>query len=63
MAPSAPRPPFRADHVGSLLRPPELRDARLRARKGEISADQRQRYGFMGLTPVQVTQPAMTFLI
>jgi 5-methyltetrahydropteroyltriglutamate--homocysteine methyltransferase len=32
------RPPFRADHVGSLLRPPELRDARARARKGALSA-------------------------
>jgi hypothetical protein len=31
-------PPFRADHVGSLLRPPELREARARARAGEISA-------------------------
>src|SRR5215831_12531847 len=32
----AARPPFRADHVGSLLRPPELRDARVRAARGEI---------------------------
>ena len=31
-------PPFRADQVGSLLRPPELREARVRARGGEISA-------------------------
>ena len=31
-----PRPPFRADHVGSLLRPPELREARARAARGEI---------------------------
>src|SRR4051812_31502228 len=29
-------PPFRADHVGSLLRPPELSAARERWRKGEI---------------------------
>src|SRR2546422_2767009 len=29
-------PPFRADHVGSLLRPPELREARARAARGEI---------------------------
>src|SRR5437899_11941002 len=33
---SAARPPFRADHVGSLLRPPELREARSRAARGEI---------------------------
>ena len=31
-------PPFRADHVGSLLRPPELREARERAARGEIDA-------------------------
>ena len=30
------RPPFRADHVGSLLRPPELQLARARAARGEI---------------------------
>ncbi|HSD44345.1 MAG TPA: 5-methyltetrahydropteroyltriglutamate--homocysteine S-methyltransferase [Burkholderiales bacterium] len=32
------RPPFRADHVGSLLRPPELRDARAQAKAGALSA-------------------------
>ncbi len=31
-------PPFRADHVGSLLRPPELKEARERRARGEISA-------------------------
>ncbi len=31
------KPPFRADHVGSLLRPPELHDARAKNRKGELS--------------------------
>ncbi len=30
-------PPFWADHVGSLLRPPELREARVRAKAGAIS--------------------------
>src|SRR5438128_2936040 len=34
------KPPFRADHVGSFLRPVELLDARERARTGEI--DRRQ---------------------
>jgi 5-methyltetrahydropteroyltriglutamate--homocysteine methyltransferase len=29
-------PPFRADHVGSLLRPQELHEARAKQRKGEI---------------------------
>jgi 5-methyltetrahydropteroyltriglutamate--homocysteine methyltransferase len=33
-------PPFRADHVGSLLRPPALLDARRRRAAGEISAAQ-----------------------
>ena len=32
------RPPFRADHVGSLLRPPELLRAREQHQKGELSA-------------------------
>ena len=32
-------PPFRADHVGSLLRPPELREARARRARGEIAAE------------------------
>jgi 5-methyltetrahydropteroyltriglutamate--homocysteine methyltransferase len=32
------KPPFRADHVGSLLRPAALKDARQRHAKGEIGA-------------------------
>ena len=31
-------PPFRADHVGSLLRPAALKEARAKRAKGEISA-------------------------
>jgi 5-methyltetrahydropteroyltriglutamate--homocysteine methyltransferase len=38
MAPRT-RPPFRADHVGSLLRPPKLMEARARFKSGEIDAD------------------------
>lgn len=34
------KPPFRADHVGSLLRPPELADARAKAKAGQLSAAQ-----------------------
>lgn len=34
------RPPFRADHVGSLLRPPELHAAREAALAGKITATQ-----------------------
>src|SRR5215469_16790311 len=33
-------PPFRADHVGSLLRPPALLDARAKFSAGEIDAGQ-----------------------
>lgn len=32
-----PKPPFRADHVGSLLRPPALLEARQRRERGELS--------------------------
>ena len=32
--------PFRADEVGSLLRPPKIKEARARLEKGEISADE-----------------------
>jgi len=31
------KPPFRADQVGSLLRPPELREARAKAKAGQLS--------------------------
>jgi 5-methyltetrahydropteroyltriglutamate--homocysteine methyltransferase len=34
------RPPFRADHVGSLLRPPQLLRARAEHAAGDITADQ-----------------------
>ena len=33
------KPPFRADHVGSLLRPAALHEAREQRAKGEITAD------------------------
>ncbi len=33
-------PPFRADHVGSFLRPPALADARRRAADGALGADE-----------------------
>ena len=34
------KPPFRADHVGSLLRPAELAEARARVKAGELSAEE-----------------------
>src|SRR5579871_1296232 len=33
------KPPFRADHVGSLLRPPALREARAKFDKGALARD------------------------
>ena len=58
-------PPFRADHVGSFLRPQELLDARAKRQKGEINAAQlrqvedraireivrlQEEWGFQGVT-------------
>jgi 5-methyltetrahydropteroyltriglutamate--homocysteine methyltransferase len=34
------KPPFRADHVGSLLRPPALKEARAKREKNEITPEQ-----------------------
>lgn len=34
------KPPFRADHVGSLLRTPAVKENRLKWKKGEIPADE-----------------------
>ena len=31
------RPPFRAEHLGSLLRPQELLDVKIASEKGEVS--------------------------
>jgi 5-methyltetrahydropteroyltriglutamate--homocysteine methyltransferase len=36
-------PPFRADHVGSLLRPPELLQAREEYQAGRLSAEELRR--------------------
>ncbi len=33
------KPPFRADEVGSLLRPAKIKEARARLEKGEITAE------------------------
>jgi methionine synthase II (cobalamin-independent) len=37
------KPPFRADHVGSLLRPSALKEARARRERGEIGAEELER--------------------
>ena len=33
------RPPFRADQVGSLLRPAEIKEARAKVERGETTAE------------------------
>jgi 5-methyltetrahydropteroyltriglutamate--homocysteine methyltransferase len=38
------QPPFRADHVGSLLRPPELLKARDDRAEGRISDEEPREY-------------------
>jgi 5-methyltetrahydropteroyltriglutamate--homocysteine methyltransferase len=40
MSSIASKPPFRADHVGSLLRPPQLLAERERFRRGELSREE-----------------------
>src|ERR1700712_3879492 len=44
MAMPRPAPPFRADHVGSLLRPPALLAAREKHRRGELPAAELKRH-------------------
>jgi 5-methyltetrahydropteroyltriglutamate--homocysteine methyltransferase len=34
------KPPFRADHVGSFLRPQSIKEARIKREKGQITADE-----------------------
>jgi len=34
------KPPFRGDHVGSLLRPEELLESRTKMKAGQISAEE-----------------------
>ena len=40
MAGNGTKPPFRADHVGSLLRTPELLEARAKHHQGQLTAEQ-----------------------
>jgi 5-methyltetrahydropteroyltriglutamate--homocysteine methyltransferase len=45
-------PPFRADHVGSFLRPKYLLEARERRQKGEIGADELRRVEDRAITEI-----------
>jgi 5-methyltetrahydropteroyltriglutamate--homocysteine methyltransferase len=53
------RPPFRADHVGSLLRPPELLAARERHAAGGLSADELRRLEDDAIREVVASQEAV----
>src|SRR5690242_2183844 len=57
-------PPFRADHVSSLLRPPAVLDARRRFEEGSIDAREKRQIeddaiadaaGTVGVTPPRLT--------
>jgi 5-methyltetrahydropteroyltriglutamate--homocysteine methyltransferase len=52
-------PPFRADHVGSLLRPPALLDARRQHRTGEISSDALRRIEDIHIREVAAKEEAV----
>ncbi len=52
-------PPFRADHVGSLLRPERLKQARARRERGEISADELRAEEDAAIQAVIVRQEAI----
>ena len=49
-------PPFKADHVGSLLRLPELKDARTKFEKGNLSADELKAVEDESITKVVAVQ-------
>jgi methionine synthase II (cobalamin-independent) len=53
------KPPFRADHVGSLLRPPELLAARESLAAGRIDADELRRIEDEGIQQVVKTQESV----
>src|ERR1035438_4605041 len=52
-------PPFRADHVGSLLRPAVLKDARTRRARGEISQAELRGVEDIAIEAVIVKQAAV----
>src|ERR1700678_2973977 len=53
------RAPFRADEVGSLLRPPKIQEARGRLEKGEISADDLRKVEDMEIEKIVHGQSAL----
>ena len=48
-------PPFRADHVGSILRSAPLKDARAKREKGEITADELKAVEDSEITKINAT--------
>jgi len=53
------KPPFRADEVGSLLRPQKIKEARAKFEKGEISADDLKKVEDMEIEKVVHKQSAI----
>jgi 5-methyltetrahydropteroyltriglutamate--homocysteine methyltransferase len=53
------KPPFRADHVGSLLRPPELLAARESLAEGRIDADELRRIEDEAIREIVKTQESV----
>jgi 5-methyltetrahydropteroyltriglutamate--homocysteine methyltransferase len=53
------KPPFRADHVGSLLRPQSLIDARRRFREGRLAAAELRREEDLAIEAVVAKQEAI----
>ena len=58
LATARPRPPFRADHVGSLLRPPALTWARSKAEAGALSSAELQRIEDLSIQDAVAQQEA-----
>src|SRR5581483_7917182 len=56
MLPMRTTPPFRADHVGSLLRPPELLRAREEFAAGQLTAEQLRAVEDRAITEVVAMQ-------
>src|SRR3977135_2647139 len=53
--------PFRADEVGSLLRPPKIKEARAKLGKGEISAAELRKVEDMEIEKVVPKQASLGF--
>ena len=55
------KPPFRAEHVGSLLRPPEIKDARAKLERGEVNRADLEQIEDKCIRSAVATQEALGF--